>query len=216
MRDEELALDVRDELFWDPRIDGRAIAVTAVAGVVTLRGTVGSFRQRQEAKRAAHRIRGVLAVNDQLEVQIMSDQRQEDADLRGDVLDALTLDVSVPTSVDATVKDGVVTLTGPVDWQYQREEAEFIAGNLPGVAGVDNQIWLHTVRPGAVDMEHEINKALTRNAWLDADAVHVSTSSGTVTLSGRVRCWEEHDAAIATAWAAPGVEAVRDRLTVAY
>jgi osmotically-inducible protein OsmY len=216
MSDEELALDVRDELFWDPRIDGPAIAVTAVAGVVTLRGTVGSFRQRQEAKRAAGRIRGVLAVNDQLEVQIMTDQRQEDADLRGDVLDALTLDVSVPTSVDATVKDGVVTLTGPVDWQYQREEAELIAGNLPGVAGVDNHIWLHTVRPSAADMEHEINKALTRNARLDADAIHVSTSDSRVTLSGRVHSWDEHDAAIATAWAAPGVEAVHDRLTVAY
>src|SRR4051794_4481816 len=137
MTDQELAANVIDELFWDPKIDDtESIAVSAGDGVVTLRGTVHSFRQKREAKKAAERVWGVLSVDNGLEVELMGEQRREDADLRGDVLQALMLDSLVPTTIDAKVHDGVVTLTGTVDRQYERDEAEFIAGNLLGVVAI--------------------------------------------------------------------------------
>ncbi len=216
MSNEELERTVSDELSWDPKIDSRAIAVSADDGIVTLRGTVGSFRQKREARKSAERVRGVIFVNNDLDVEVMTEERREDADLRGDVLHALMLDTIVPTGIDATVKDGLVTLTGSVYWQNQRDEAAFVAGNVPGVTGVNDQILLKRPGPGAGDIEHGIKKAFERNAKLDAEGLVVATSSGTVTLTGTVRSWSERDAAVAAAWAAPGVTTVNDRLTVTY
>jgi osmotically-inducible protein OsmY len=213
---EELQLNVADELFWDPKVDNEAIAVSANDGTVTLRGTVGSFRQKREAKNAAERIFGVMSVDNELEVRILNEQRRDDADLRGDVLQALMLDSLVPSTVDATVNDGFVTLSGSVDWQYQREEAAFIAGNILGVIGVENDIYVESPTPFAGDVKHSIKKALERDAKLDADNIQVETSNGKATLTGSVGSWAERDAAVAAAWAAPGVTDVNDRLSVYY
>jgi osmotically-inducible protein OsmY len=216
MTNEELVLSVSDELFWDPKVDSEAVAVSADGGIITLRGTVGSLRQKREAKNAAERVWGVTDVSNELNVRIMTDQRREDADLRGDVLQALMLDSLVPASVDVGVKDGFVTLTGSTTWQYERDEAEFIAGNILGVTGVENDIYLVMSTPSGSDVQHAIKKAFTRDAKLDADDLMVATSDGKVTLTGTVHSWSERDAAVAAAWAAPGVALVDDRLTVSY
>jgi osmotically-inducible protein OsmY len=216
MTNEELVLSVTDELFWDPKVDSEAVAVSADGGLITLRGTVGSLRQKREAKNAAERVWGVTGVSNELNVRIMTDQRREDADLRGDVLQALMLDSLVPATVDAAVKDGFVTLSGSATWQYERDEAEFIVGNILGVTGVENDIYLVMSTPSAGDVQHAIKKAFTRDAKLDADDLMVASSNGTVTLTGTVHSWSERDAAVAAAWAAPGVSLVDDLLTVAY
>jgi osmotically-inducible protein OsmY len=216
MTNAELELDVTDELFWDPKIDSAAVAVSADEGTVTLRGTVGSFRQKREARKAAERVWGVIDVNNELEVRILTEQRREDADLRGDVLQALMLDSLVPTTIDAKVEYGFVTLTGNADWQYQRDEAEFIAGNIVGVTGVENDVYLNVVPPSTGDVRESIKKALKRDAKLDAASLSVETVDGTVNLTGTVHSWSERDAAVAAAWAAPGVTAVDDLLTVTY
>jgi osmotically-inducible protein OsmY len=216
--DEELTRDVSDELHWDPKLDSRAIAVSAAGGAVTLRGTVGSPWEKREAEKAARRVRVVLTVDDQLEVKLMNADRRDDADVRGGVLQALMLDSLVTTSVDATVEDGVVTLTGPLDRWYQREEAEFVAGNVPGVAAVRNHTVLQgqAVRPSGPDVENEIRKAFLRNAGLDADNLAVTTTDRTITLDGTVHSWAELEAAVAAARAAPGVRTVDNRLKIAY
>jgi osmotically-inducible protein OsmY len=216
MTNEELEISVGDELFWDPKVDNTAIAVSAADGVVTLRGTVGSLRQKREAKKAAERVWGVVSVDNKLDVRILTEQFREDAELRGDVLQALMLDILVPSTINANVKDGFVTLTGSADWQYERDEAEFIAGNVLGAMGVENDVYLVAAKPSAGDVQHSIKKAFSRDAKLDADDLTVSTSNGTVTLKGTVRSWSEHDAAVSAAWAAPGVSVVDDRLAVSY
>jgi osmotically-inducible protein OsmY len=126
------------------------------------------------------------------------------------------LDTLVPDAVDATVKDGLVTLTGTASWQYQRDEAAFIAGNVLGVLGVQNDIYLDNPGPYAGDVQDAIKKALERDAKLDSDSVTVGTVDGTAILTGNVRSWAEHDSAVAAAWAAPGVTAVDDRLSIFY
>jgi osmotically-inducible protein OsmY len=216
MTDDEPQDWVRDELLWDPKVDSAAIAVSADAGEVTLRGTVGSFRQKREAQKAAERVYGVTSVHNELEVWILDEHGRQDADLHGAVLQAMALDDLIPRSVDAKADSGLVTLTGTAAWQYQREEAELVAGNVPGVVDVDNQITLTSPRPEAGDVKQSIERAFQRNAKLDAEGLSVKTYGNTVLLSGAVSSWDERDAAVTAAWAAPGVAAVKDQIVVEY
>ena len=216
MSNDDLERFVSDELYWDPKVDSDAIAVSADDGAVTLRGTVGSFRQKREAKQDAERVYGVKSVKNDLEVRIMNQDRRDDADLRGAVLQALMLDSLVPKTIDAKVDDGEVTLTGTANWQFQRDEAEFVAANLLGVVSVDDEIDLVPPAPSEGDVRHSIKKAMERNAKLDAESVSVDSSNGTVTLDGTVSSWADHDEAISAAWAAPGVTNVKDHILVAY
>jgi osmotically-inducible protein OsmY len=216
MTDEVLERNVIDELSWDPQIDGKAIAVSAKGGIVTLRGTVDSFRQKREAKRAAERVYGVRNVNNKLDVHILAEHRREDAEIRGDVLHALMLDTLVPTTIDAMVNDGIVTLIGTAQWRYQCDEAEFVVANILGVIDVENDVDILSPLPDAGEAHHSIKKALERNAKLNAENIAVSSSHGRVTLTGSVRSWSEHDAAVTAAWSAPGIITVDDRLRVNY
>jgi osmotically-inducible protein OsmY len=216
MSNDQLVSNVTDELLWDPKVDSAAIAVSADNGAVTLRGTVGTFRQKREAKQDAERVYGVENVNNELQVRILDGNRRDDAHLRGDVLKALMLDSLVPSTIDAKVNDGWVILSGTAEWQFQRDEAEFVAANVLGVAGMIDQVELMAPMPSAGDVKHSIKKAIERNAKLDAEAVSVDSSNGTVTLSGSVSSWSEHDDAVSAAWAAPGVRRVKDQILVAY
>jgi osmotically-inducible protein OsmY len=214
--DTDLTADVGDELFWDPKVDSSAIAASAHDGKITLRGTVGSLREKREAQKAAQRVFGVISVDNQLQVKLMNDDKRADAELRGDVLQALMLDSIIPKTVDAKVDDGFVTLTGTANWQYERDEAEFVASNIVGTLDVFDEIELDYPTPNTGDVKESIKKAFKRNAALDADDLRLSTSNGTVTVKGKVSSWAEHDEAIDAAWAAPGVTSVNDDLTVAY
>jgi osmotically-inducible protein OsmY len=216
MSNNDLERSVADELFWDPKIDSGAIAVSAEDGAVTLRGTVGSFRQKRDATHDAERIFGVTSVHNDLEVRILNQDRRDDADLRGDVLQALMLDGLVPSTIDAKVDDGMVTLSGTANWQFERDEAEFVAANILGVISVDDQIDLVPAAPSTGDVKHSIKKAMERNAKLDADSLSVDSTNGTITLDGTVSSWADHDEAVAAAWAAPGVTDVEDHILVAY
>jgi osmotically-inducible protein OsmY len=214
--DTDLTADVSDELFWDPKLDNTAVAVSADNGKITLRGTVGSLREKREAQKAAQRVFGVTSVDNKLQVKLMNDDKRADAELRGDVLQALMLDSLVPKTVDARVDDGFVTLTGSADWQYQRDEAEFVASNLVGTLDLVDEIELEYPTPDRGDVQESIKKAFKRNASLDAKDLDVSTDNGSVTLKGTVSSWAEHDEAVEAAWAAPGVNSVNDDLRVAY
>jgi osmotically-inducible protein OsmY len=214
MRDDDLRRNVAAELSWDPQVDSDAIEVSAASGLVTLRGIVTSLRLKRAGSRAAARVRGVTRVANELRVQVPDKDRRDDEELAGDVLEALMLDVSVPTTVDAQARDGFVTLTGTAQWHYQREAAEVRTANVPGVAGIDNAISL-TRTPDAREAPDVIRAAFRRDAALETDGPSVETSSdGLVILSGTVSSWAAHDRAVAAAWSAPGVTQVDDRISV--
>jgi osmotically-inducible protein OsmY len=214
MRDDDLRRHVAAELSWDPRVDSEAIDVSAAVGTVTLRGTVASLLLKRAGGRAAARVRGVTWVANELRVQLPDADRRADEDLRGDVLEALMLAVSVPMTIDVKARDGLVTLTGTAQWHYQREAAESRTADVPGVAGIDNAIIVTQV-PDARDAADAISGAFRRDALLAADVLSVEMpSGGLVILSGTVSSWAAHDHAVAAAWSAPGVTQVEDRIAV--
>jgi osmotically-inducible protein OsmY len=216
MTDDDLRCDVTAELRWDPQMDGAAIEVSAASGMVTLRGTVASLGHKRAGGDAAARVRGVTRVANELRVQIPDRDRRDDEDLRGDVLEALMLDGSVPMTVGAEARDGVVTLTGTVKWHYQREAAESRTASVTGVVGIDNAVALAQA-PDAHAAADAISRAFRRDAMLDADGLSVETfSGGLVILSGTVGSWAAHDHAVAAAWSAAGVTDVDDRIGVKY
>ncbi len=214
MTDDDLRRHVAAELSWDPQVDSETIEISAARGTVTLLGTVASLRLKRAAGTAAARVRGVTRVANELQVQVPDTDRRDDEDLRGDVLEALMLDGSVPMTVDAQARDGLVILTGTAQWHYQREAAEFRTANVPGVAGIDNAITL-TQTSDAREARDAISAAFRRDAALEADGLSVETfSDGLVILSGTVSSRAAHDHAVAAAWSAPSVTRVDDRIGV--
>jgi osmotically-inducible protein OsmY len=200
----------------DPKVDSEAIAVSADVGTVTLRGTVGSPREKREAGKSACRVYGVTGVDNELDVRRLDDSNRDDAELRGNVLQALMLGSLIPTTVDARARNGSVTLTGTAAWQHRRDEAEFLTASIPGVSAIQNDIRL-TSTQNARDVKKDISDAFLRNAKLDADRLFIDTTSyRRVTLAGTVSSWAEHDEAVDAAWSAPGVTEVDDQIQVAY
>jgi osmotically-inducible protein OsmY len=225
MTDDDLRRDVAAELYWDPQVGSPAIEVSAASGMVTLRGTVASLRHKRAGGNAAARVLGVTGVANELRVQIPDRDRRDDEDLCGDVLEALMLEASVPMTVDAQARDGIVTLTGTVEWHYQREAAESRTAAVPGVAGIGNAITLAEAAEaagaagaaGARAAADAIGCAFRRDAMLDPDRLSVETfSGGLVILSGTVSSWAAHDRAVAAAWSAAGIADVDDRIGVEY
>ena len=212
--DMQLQRDVIEELRWDPAVGRAEIGVAASDGVVTLSGEVDSFAQKFAAERAARRVAGVRAVAEEVGVKLRTTTKRTDTELAHAAVNALQWDTEVPDDrITVRVEDGWIALEGTVEWQYQRAAAERAVRYLTGVKGLANLI---TVKPRASvqDIRAKIETALKRTAELDAHAIQVEASHGTVRLTGRVRSWAERNDAEQAAWSAPGVSKVEDRLLV--
>ena len=212
--DEDIQQDVLDELRWDSRVQVNEIGVAVKDGIVTLTGWVDSYMKKLAAEAAAHRVRGVKAVANDMEVRLPGSAERTDADLAKAVLDALRWDAAVPTDkIDVTVSHGWVTLKGEVEFGFEKRDAERAVQRLSGVKGVTNLI---TVRPHPLptDLKQNIEKALVRNAETDAQHITVEVQGSKVILHGTVRSYAEKKAAEDTAWSAPGVTEVENRIVV--
>ena len=212
--DSQIQQDVSAELKWDAEIDDSKIGVAVSKGAVTLTGHVPTYRQKMAAKEATKRVSGVLAVVDHMDVLLDSVHRASDEGLAERIANVLKWNVSVPDpGVKAEVKNGVVTLTGKVEWQFQRAN---ILRNVEHVSGVVNVLNLIDLKPRAhlSDVQTRIKDALKRHADVEATKVKVSVVDSTVTLSGSVESFEEMDRIEGAAWAAPGVTKVVDNLRI--
>jgi osmotically-inducible protein OsmY len=116
-------------------------------------------------------------------------------------------------SIHIAVENGMITLSGDVVWNYERDTAVAAVRNLAGVRGVINQI-LVKPRVNVTAIKDDIAAALKRHAALDAQQIKISIDGDTVTLSGNVESWSEKNLAINAAWNSPGVRYVVDRLVM--
>jgi osmotically-inducible protein OsmY len=214
--DEQIQKDVLAELKWDARVQPNEIGVAVKEGVVTLTGWVDSYIKRWAAEESAQRVRGVRAVVNEIEVRLPSSSERTDEDIAKGALEALEWDALVPAEkIQVTVSKGWVTLRGEVEWQYQKEDAERVVRRLTGVKGVTNLI---TVKPRvtATELKEKIQTALLRSAQTDAQRISVEVQGSKVILKGTVRSWAEREEAERSAWLAPGVTSVENRITVSY
>jgi len=210
--DSEIRHDVERELAWEPSIDERRIGVSVVDGIVTLTGELSTYSERWNAERAVERVKEVRGIVNELTVK--SSFERTDVDIAKAAVDALKWNVMVPSDkVTVKVRNGWVTLTGDVNWDYQRRAAERAVRNLPGVVGITNSI---TIRPRVEpkELKKSIEETFKREAALDAEHISVEVDGGEVTLRGSVKSWVERREAEKAAWAAPGVTAVHNHITV--
>jgi len=208
--------DVLDQLEFEPSIDAANIGVAVDDGVVTLSGHVWSYAQKLAAERATRQVKGVRAIAQEIEVRYPSDKKTADDEIAKRALNVLKWHAMIPQdAVKVTVQKGWVTLTGEVNWQYQRKAAEDAIWKLSGVTGVTDGI---SLKPTASvsDIKKKIEDALTRHAQIEAQAVRVHVRDGNkVSLEGMVDSWDEREAIENAAWSVAGVQSVDDRLTIA-
>ena len=214
--DASIQADVLAELKWDPRLLPNEIGVIVTDGVVTLTGWVDSYTKRWAAEEAAHRVLGVKAVANEIEVRLPGTEERTDADIAAAAVRALEWDAFVPIDkLDVTVSKGWVTLKGEVEWQYQKQDAERVVRRLNGVKGITNLITVRTTQM-PTELKRKVEEAFVRTAELDAKNIQVEVEGSKVILKGTVRSWAEKQEAERQAWAAPGVTAVDNRITIAF
>jgi VCBS repeat-containing protein len=217
LSDLDIQSDVQDELHWAANVKANEVGVAVSDGVVTLTGTVESFLARQSAQEAALRVRGVHAVADDIEIRLHTSAERTDSDLALAIMNALKWDAVIPYGlVDVTVSHGYVTLKGTVDWDFQREAVQKIVQRLAGVRSISNLITVASSHPTPANIRQRIERALIRNAEVDANTITVTVEGNTATLKGTVRSYTEKVAAGRTAWLAPGIAKVENQIKITY
>lgn len=211
--DNDLKQSVLDELGWEPSVQAANIGVTARDGVITLMGHVDAFTQKHAAERAAWRVKGVKGVAEEIEVRLPVHISRDDGEIAAAAINRLDWDVSIPAdTIKVKVQDGWVTLTGAVDWHYQKDAAEQDVRSLYGVVGVSNHVRINP-QVIASNVSESILHALHRT-WFDPKTIKVTAKGGQIKLSGTVHTWHDRTVAAATAWAAPGATSVENNIAI--
>tara|TARA_R110002124_G_scaffold233406_1_gene398690 strand:- start:58933 stop:59601 length:669 start_codon:yes stop_codon:yes gene_type:complete len=213
-KDSDIKADIIEELKWAPEVEETQIGVIVADGAVTLTGTVSKYSYKEAAKLATKRIKGVKAIADEIEVKLPAQMAGSDEEIAHHIANIFEWNIQIPgEDIKATVRNGIVSLSGEVDWQYQKNYVKQHIQGIKGVKSVMNNILIRK-RATAENVKNEIVKALHRHAGLEAANVNVSVANGTVTLNGKVDTYFDMDVVEDAAWAAAGVTQVVDKLRV--
>lgn len=212
--DRQLKHDIEAELEWDPAIQAPHVGVAVDGGVVVISGHFGSHAQRHAVERAVQRVAGVRAIAVEADVKLEPQHQCSDAEIAAAIETAFHWHAQIPSDrVRVRVEKGHVTLSGEVDWEYQRHNAELVVRSLSGVVQVVNKIALRERRAPEY-VAQRIEDALARYAQREAGRVQVQVQGATATLRGKVNSWAERETIQTAAWSAPGISRVVNELEV--
>lgn len=212
--DYDIQKDVMDQLRFDPLLNAIEIGVAVKKGVVTLSGLVDTYNKKLAAEKATKQVAGVRAIAEDIQVGVSAADRLSDAEIADAILSNWKMNVSVPDEkLIIKVENGIVSIEGKVDWNYQRVAAQSSIETLRGIKYIHNLI---SVKPSvlAKDVSQQISGALRRSAAIDASKIKVEVSGTSVTLTGLVRTFAEKDDAALAAWSVKGVTWVHNNIAV--
>lgn len=214
--DSQLQQDIRAELTWEPSVNATQIGVAVNDGVVTLTGQVDSFGEKWHAERAVQGVNGVKALAVNIDVRLPGSTNRSDTDIARTAENVLACMSQLPhDAIKVKVEGGWVTLSGEVDWQFQRQSATAAVRYLMGTTGVSDQIVLRP-HATAIVVKADIESALRRSARGGTHKISVDVSGDQVTLDGTADSWAERESARHAAWGTPGVRSVVDHIRVAF
>ena len=180
---------VIEKLNFEPRLDATNITVSVQGDhdIIVLGGKVSSYNEKFIAEKTVKSLAHVKSVANEIEVDLAAKYKKSDVDIAKDVTHALKSAISIPTQrIQSVVKDGVVILSGEVDWNFQKQNAFNIIQNLTGIKFIINTI---SVKP-SVEIDTDKVKAriiseFERHARLDADKIEIIVDGSKVILKGK-------------------------------
>jgi osmotically-inducible protein OsmY len=216
LSDRQLQLNALDALAFEPSIDSANIGVAVSHAVATLTGHVHTYTQKLAAERAVWRVKGIKAIAQEIEVRFANDKKLADDQIAERAAKILDWDVMVPKNkLRVSVSGGVVTLSGSVNWQFERRAAEDDVAKLSGVVAINNDIEI-VPETQAANIRERITEALQRCAEIQANQLQIDVrENGLVVLEGKVDNWNELQAVERAAWSVPGVSRVEQRIVIA-
>jgi osmotically-inducible protein OsmY len=204
---------VLDALEWEPGVHANNIGVTVHDGVVTLTGHVKHYAEKLAAEHCVQSLAGVRGVAQDIEVRLEGLPQDDDDQIAERAAHILAWSSVPDNKVKVKVEKGWLTLSGEVDWNFQRDRAEDLVSELSSVRGITNLLTIKE-RIAPSDVKAKIENAFKRNALLDASKIIVKTKEDEVTLTGDVPTFREKQIAHDTVWAVPGVHRVVDNLRI--
>jgi osmotically-inducible protein OsmY len=209
-----LQAEVQNAIKWEPLLEAAEIGVTVKDGVVSLSGSVDSFAKKMEAENAAKKVRGVVALIENIEVRFPNSWSRSNVEIANEAVNALKSNWSVPNdNITVKVEDGWVTLEGELPWNYQREAAKSAINYLSGIKGVTNLIKIKSEITDEIEKK-EVEDAFERSWSVNNNDIKVSVLGTTVTLDGTVNSWYQKEEAGRIAWNTPGIMDVKNELTI--
>jgi len=211
---EELQKNVIEAINWEPLLSSAEIGVMAHEGIVTLTGSVNNYAKKENAETAAKNVSGVKVVVEKIEVVLNEQTQKSDNEIAMEIINTFKWHWDIPNDrVQVKVEDGWVSLTGSLEWNYQKEEARKAVSVLIGVKGIINNIMIISLSRDRIN-KNDIEDAMKRNKIIQNAAITVKVVDNAVTLAGNVDSWFQKNEASRLAWKAPGVLEVKNNLHV--
>lgn len=198
------------------------VKVTVQNGVATISGTVDLYEYKADADKRVHKVKGVTAVRNEIEV---AGPTVPDAELQAKLVEKLTYDRvgygNAFNAISVNVQNGAVTLGGHARTDVDKDSALALVSTYPGVKEVENEIQVDPVSITDDQTRLAVARAvygyptLNKYAIDPAKTIRISVQNGNVELYGVVDSQADKEVAFMRANGVPGVFSVKNYLQVA-